>query len=126
MVHAMRRRRDHKWKTTHFLRRREKGRERGWGRRPSQAMIPPFPGILIDLLDLRALVGGLLGRSTSHSSHPRHVGHAPGHTARHASRARAAPERRQDRIDHGLELLLLRLVLLLLGHLFRVLVKATL
>ena len=43
--------------------------------RPSQAMIPPFPGLLINLLDLRALVGGLLGRSTSHASHTAHVGH---------------------------------------------------
>ena len=46
--------------------------------RPSQAMIPPFPGLLINLLDLRALVGGLLGRSTSHASHTAHVGHTCG------------------------------------------------
>ena len=69
MVYAMRLRRDHNWKTTHFLRRREKGRERGMGDVARRRR-------LVDLLDLRALVGGLLGgRAAAHAAH---VGHAAG------------------------------------------------
>ena len=64
-----------------------KGRERG-EIRPSQAMNPPFPGILIDLLDLRALVGGLLGRSTSHAAtHAAHVGHTCGEKTESSNRS---------------------------------------
>merc|ERR1719163_1445516 len=42
------------------------------------------------------------------------------HTPRHSSGTSTSTKSRQDRIDHRFQLLLLRLVLLLLGHLVRV------
>mmetsp|Transcript_12007 Transcript_12007/g.34694 ORF Transcript_12007/g.34694 Transcript_12007/m.34694 type:complete len:726 (-) Transcript_12007:29-2206(-) len=95
---------------------------RGWAHHEGEVwLLLVAPRCLVDLLDLGAILGSSIGGGSAWGAtgeaSSTHVRHATGHTAGHATRhaAGATGQGLEDRVDHGLELLLLRLVLLLLG-----------